>query len=85
MSLVDCYVVRDGKWVSDTETESMPGEICINESDGFGFYAYELGRIPERNTEVILGDAADNGTKCADFDYMLVTRGLPKFFGEEEE
>lgn len=84
MSLIDCYVVRDGKWVSDTETESIPGEMCIKESDGFGFYAYELGRAPEQNAEVILGDAADNGTKCADFDYMLVTRGLPKFFGEEE-
>lgn len=85
MSAIDYYVVRDGKWVSGTKTESIPGEICINESDGYGFYAYELGRVPEESAEVMLGDAADNGTKCADFDYMLVTKGLPKFFGEEEE
>lgn len=85
MSAIDDYVVRDGKWVSCTKTESIPGEICINESDGFGFFAYELGHVSEKNTRVILDDTADNSKKCADFDYMLATRGLPKFFGKEEE
>jgi hypothetical protein len=85
MSAIDYFVVRDGKWVSSTKTESVPGEICVDVSDGFGFYAYELGRVPEENAQVILGDAKDNDKERADFDSMLVTKGLPKFFGEEEE
>lgn len=85
MSAIDDYVVRDGKWVSSCETDTIPGEICISESDGYGFFAYQISYISENGTRTMMYDNDDNHKKCADFDYMLATRGLPKFFREEEE
>lgn len=85
MSAIDDYVIRNGKWVSSTETNTIPGEICISESDGYGFFAYEISYISENGTRTMMYDKGDNHKKCEDFDYMLVMKGLPKFFGEEEE
>lgn len=85
MSAIDDYVIRNGKWVSSTETDTIPGEVCISVSDGYGFYAYEISCIPESETFTVMYDKDDNHKKCEDFDYMLTVRGLPKLFGEEEE
>lgn len=85
MSAIDDYVIRNGKWVSSTETDTIPGEICISESDGYGFFAYKISYISESGTFTVMNDKDDNHKKCEDFDYMLTTRGLPNFFGEEEE
>lgn len=85
MSAIDDYVIRNGKWVSGAKTDTIPGEVCISESDGYGFYAYKISYIPESETFTVMYDKDDNHKKCEDFDYMLTTRGLPKFFGEEEE
>lgn len=43
MAWIDTMVVRDGKWVADTETIAVPGEPCVDTHDGYGYFKVKEG------------------------------------------
>lgn len=83
MAMIDTMVVRDGKWVSESATKPVPGEPCVDISDAYGVYFYQMGAIPEAPGErVAIFDRDKSGAKEAEFDNICKQRNLPPFFGQ---
>lgn len=86
MALVDTEVIRDGKWVSESKTDTIPGEACINIRDGYGYYEYRLSSIPiYEDEQCTILDTDTSNEKERKFNKVLEKYGLPIYFNVEKE
>lgn len=87
MTLWERYVIRNGDWVEATErTDIKDGELCIEESDGYGCFMYKLTLMPPQdNGHVCINDTDESGAKEKQFNEFLASKRLPKFFKRGDE
>lgn len=86
MAYIDTEVVRAGKWISESKTEVVPGERCIDIHDDYGYYEYTLGIIPMSDAlHCTIADTDTSNRKESAFNTALENLGLPKYFNLKEE
>lgn len=80
MALIDIEVVRDGKWVSTSDVEPVPGEMCVEISDGAGYYVYRLSTYSNKIGGVMILDVDKRGTREKQFNELMKKHKLPEYF-----
>lgn len=80
MALIDIEVVRDGKWVSTSDVEPVPGEMCVEISDGAGYYVYRLSTYSNKIGSVMILDRDKRCTREKQFNELMKNHNLPEYF-----
>lgn len=86
MAWIDTEVVRAGEWVSETKTETVPGEPCVDIHDGYGYYEYSLSHIPVSGSlhcTIVDTDRSNKHERA--FNAALENLGLPKYFNLDKK
>ena len=80
-------VLRNGEWVSESGRDDIKdGEVCIDVSDSYGCYMYEISLIPPKdNGFVRIEDTDRSGEKEKKFNEFLIRKGLPIYFKEGDK